>query len=144
VSVRGHKSNAVPLTQWSGTIVQESVLDYDPAARLHISCTGVVEGVGDVHAFRATIGGSLVRADSIALRVSAPCDYTFSGSWTSRDFSYELSGRGQMSPVEQTKEAGGLTSLAFSPALPAQWESTFGDLEDTTLAGRLKVTDLVT
>jgi hypothetical protein len=97
VEVRGHPSNQVPLTQWTGTMVQQQTL-HDTQGQGQIMFTCPVRITGDMHAFRTKPLTSPIITFGIPLEVTGPCAYKMWGSWSEdSDTSCALSGGGTYS-----------------------------------------------
>jgi len=138
VKVRDHPSNAVPLTQWTGTVSQVQIgTDIGEGARFDISCP--IRGTTDVHAARSQPAGAQQRLSTVAFQMDGPCTYTLSGSWNDGTTRYDLSGSGSVSPIVPTPAVGGFASSGNSLSLPATLQGGVGLL--LLAPGNLRVTD---
>jgi hypothetical protein len=120
VEVRGHKSNAVPLTQWTGTVSQtQADTDIGSGAQVSISCP--VRATSDVHYYRTAPGGTLSILSDMVFEVPGACTYTLSGSWSSGDIQYDLVGSGNASPLSLVSIYGSLLYTGTASALPVDF-----------------------
>ncbi|HBG06373.1 MAG: hypothetical protein A2075_13245 [Geobacteraceae bacterium GWC2_58_44] len=92
VEVRGHKSNVVPLTQWTGTVTQVQTGMVEGGGRVEFSCP--VSATADVHFRRSNPGSVPLFIGGMSLRVPTACSYAFSGAWSAGRYDYLLSGSG--------------------------------------------------
>lgn len=139
VEVRGHKSNAVPLTQWTGTVTQSmSGNEIGSGAQSVVSCP--VRATGDVHYKRFAPGEAPMLASSLFIELTAKCTYTLSGTWSDDTAYYELSGSGTLEPGTAERTSGSLYCCAAGPAtLPVDFTGVLTPSPIT--AGTLKTVD---
>jgi hypothetical protein len=127
VEVRQHRSNALPLTQWTGTVRQAQLgTDIGSVASVDITCP--VRATVDVHFNRETPGVTPKMISSLFFEVVAPCAYTLSGSWSEtisgETNNYVLSGSGNVSPLVNEKIAGNLLYTGGGSALPLDFSGS--------------------
>ncbi len=141
VTVRDHKSNALPLTQWVGTISQsQSNTEIGSGATVNVTCP--VRMTSDVH-FNRNIPGDTPQFISVmVLEVPGPCTYSLSGTWSITTTNYELTGSGSAAPLALSKIYGSLLYTGGALALPV--DHSGGLMPMITLQGNLKKTDTST
>jgi hypothetical protein len=125
VEVRGHKSNAVPLTQWTGTVTQVQTGMVSGGGKVEFSCP--VRATADVHFSRGNLAVTPQLIAVTSVEVPTACNYTFSGSWSVGSYDYVLSGSGTYSlPTIVNADIWG-TLLMTSPvsALPIDLTTNF-------------------
>jgi fibronectin type 3 domain-containing protein len=116
----GRASNAVPVTQWTGKIIQNfKDTGYGPVDGT-IDCPVVASG--DVHYFRGSISEIAKISDNFYVGLTGACTYTLTGSWSDSLNNYTLSGSGTVSPPNATSTSitrFGFASPSGVTALPA-------------------------
>ncbi|HBG06372.1 MAG: hypothetical protein A2075_13240 [Geobacteraceae bacterium GWC2_58_44] len=127
VEVRGHKSNAVPLTQWTGYVTQVRTKVMG-GGRAEFRCP--VRLTGDVHLFRTNPGSMPQRMTVMSVEVPQSCNYTFSGTWSDENgVPHTLSGSGTVPPVAIEAANGFFGNLFMPPgyisALPVDFMVNF-------------------
>lgn len=144
VEVRGHRSNTVPLTQWTGTVTQIQTGKIAGGGKVELSCP--VRATSDVHFFRIAPHEIPQIAGGMKIEVPSACSYTLSGSWTVGSYGYVLSGSGTYSPLPVIPGAadifGTLYKLNYVSAFPVDYFSNFYPTLNTVVSGMLTKTDL--
>lgn len=80
VEVRGHLSNIVPITQWTGTVVQQQTLhNTDDQGMVTFTCP--VRITADVHPFRFQPRTEPRITFAAPMEVTSSCTYRMSGTW---------------------------------------------------------------
>ena len=139
VDVRNHKSNILPLTQWTGTVSQaQTGTDIGSGAQTNVSCP--VRVTGDVH-FSRSFPGEVPHATSVAFpEITGSCTYTLSGSWTAGSIQYSLTGNGSAAPALGVPDIyGSLMHNANGTALPLAFQAGVAPM--VSLPGTLTAVD---
>jgi len=139
VDVRQHKSNPLPLTQWTGTVSQsQHGTDIGSGAAVDITCP--VRATVDVHFNRDTPAATPKMISSLFFEVVAPCTYALSGSWSEtisgETNNYALTGSGNTSPLANEKIFGNLLYTGGGSALPLDFSG--GILPPLLIPGNLQ------
>jgi hypothetical protein len=126
VEVWGHKSNVVPLTQWTGTVTQVRTGMVSGGGRVEFSCP--VRTTADVHFSRGNLAVTPQLIAVTNVEVPTACNYTFSGTWTVGSYDYVLSGSGTHSlpTIFNADIWGTLFMTAPVSALPVNFLANFG------------------
>lgn len=141
VDVRNHKSNAVPLTKWTGTVSQvQNGTGIGVGAGFDISCS--VQGSADVHFVRSQPAETPQLIGAMFFELTGPCNYTHSGTWFEGNRRYDLSGSGTVSPSVSQNVVGGLAGTGSTQTLPIELQGSIAPL--VLAPGTLRVTDLNT
>ena len=138
VDVRNHKSNAAPLTKWTGTVSQVQIgTDIGVGSRLDISCP--VQISQDVHFTRSQPAETPQYISSMLLESTGPCNYTHSGTWFVGVIRYDISGSGTVSSSEPMNVVGSLFASASAQTLPIELQ---GGIANTIVLapGTLRIT----